>query len=402
MSDVSPLTSCFPNADAIFSGRFKAISEIKNHCLVAIDANVLLAPYALSEQPINQIADTYGRLAKDGRLVIPAQVAREFAKNRNTKIGELLKTVQDQMSRQASPMGTKYAFLRNLPEYEASLAIAEQIEAKQKELLSSLRKVADAVRGWNVTDPVWDAYRRVFPGNVLELNADTLAGIPKELKFRTDHSIPPGYKDAQKSDGGAGDLIIWKTLLQVGAERKKDLVFVTLDQKPDWWTQANGGALFPRYELIEEYRAATGGHTIHLLRFSEFLSQFGAAETVIEEVQRVEDEAEIIASEEEDEHEQLARTYAPLDEYLVLRKAYNDLGQRIIGKSYSRSRHRSRGNDAKVALITEEMKRLRRDRKDLANQLTTLVRKHPSLQRYEEKVLAAPNMDDDENDSQPF
>lgn len=394
MSDLSPLTSCFPDANAIFTGRFKTIDEIKSDCLVALDTNVLLAPYALSEQPITQIASTYERLAKNERLVVPAQVAREFARNRNAKIGELLKTVQDQMSRQSSPMGTKYAFLRNLPEYEASLNIAEQIENKQKELLSSLRKVAEAVRGWSVSDPVWDAYRRVFVGNVIELNDDMAAGIAKDLKFRTEHSIPPGYKDAQKSDGGAGDLIIWKTILQVGAERNKDFVFVTLDQKPDWWTQANGGALFPRFELVEEFRAASGGKSIHFLRFSEFLAQFGAAENVIEEVQRVEDDAETIEVADEEERDTLTRAYATLQEYHALREAYNKLGERITGKHYSRARNLSKGEVSNVELINREVQEMRRSRKDIARQLADLRQTYPYLHQYEEKILSVPSDDD--------
>ncbi|MFC7396043.1 PIN-like domain-containing protein [Chelatococcus sp. GCM10030263] len=146
MTDINPLSYCFRDADAIFTARFRAIEEIKKDCLVGIDANVLLAPYSLSEEPLAYIAATYERLAGEGRLIIPAHAAREFAKNRNAKIGELLKTVKDQMSRQSDPMAKQYAFLKNLPDYEIAIEIAGQIQEKQRALLTALRRVADSVR----------------------------------------------------------------------------------------------------------------------------------------------------------------------------------------------------------------------------------------------------------------
>lgn len=389
MSDKFPLVACFPSAEAIFSGQFKPIADIKNTCLVALDTNVLLAPYALSDEPLNQIASTYEKLAKDKRLVVPAQVAREFGKNRNSKIGELLKTVQDQMSRQNSPMSVKYSFLRNLPEYEESLKISAEIEQKQKELLKSLRKVSDAVRNWNVSDPVWDAYRKLFVGNIFELEAEAEKSIASELKFRVENSIPPGYKDDKKPDGGAGDLIIWKTLLQVGLQKKNDMVFVTLDQKSDWWTQANGSALFPRFELLEEYRAATGGCTIHLLRFSEFLSEFGVAETVVEEVQLVEDQSDELTDEEREDLKRSSSSLASFNRYLELKAEFDRIGKRLVGKSFSRNRYKSRGDMKRALEIAAEIKDMRRHRRDLEEQFISLNSGHSSIDRLSDTEIVS-------------
>ena len=60
----------------------------------------------------------------------------------------------------------------------------------------------------------------------------------KSRRYRD--KVPPGYKDASKDDGGIGDFLIWKTLLQLGSKEKKDFVFVTGEQKPDWFNQASG------------------------------------------------------------------------------------------------------------------------------------------------------------------
>ena len=54
-----------------------------------LDTNTLLVPYTTSKESLKQIEETYKTLIGQERLVIPAQVAREFAKNRASKIGEV-------------------------------------------------------------------------------------------------------------------------------------------------------------------------------------------------------------------------------------------------------------------------------------------------------------------------
>jgi hypothetical protein len=52
--------------------------------------------------------------------------------------------------------------------------------------------------------------------------------------------VPPGFKD----QGKPGDLIIWNTILHLGVEKKKSIIFVSTDEKTDWWHQSNLVALF--------------------------------------------------------------------------------------------------------------------------------------------------------------
>jgi hypothetical protein len=299
-ADHFPLSVCFPDAAAIFNRRHKNFDEIKGDCLVALDTNVLLAPYSLSDKDIAQIETVYQSLSQAGRLMIPAQVAREFARHRSTKLGDLVKTLQDQMSRTGSPLSTKFSFLKLVPEYANALKLSEEVEQKEKELARTLRAVLEKVRSWESNDPIWELYRKYFGSFVTELNAGDEKNLPDELKFRNLHSIPPGYKDEKKADGGSGDLIIWKTILQEGKKRQANIIFVTIDQKPDWWTQSASSPLYPRFELLEEFGAVTGGKSVMLMRFSDFLEKFGAEETVVKEVKRVEDQAAVAADPEEE------------------------------------------------------------------------------------------------------
>ncbi|MDA9523878.1 hypothetical protein XI06_27270 [Bradyrhizobium sp. CCBAU 11434] len=100
--------------------------------------------------------------------------------------------------------------------------------------------------------------------------------------------IPPGYKDGKKLQGGPGDLLIWKTILAEGKSRNKDCVFVSAEEKPDWWVR-NSGAFQPRVELIEEYRSTTGGRTVHIVTLSKLLEIFGVPEDAVKNVRKAEE-----------------------------------------------------------------------------------------------------------------
>jgi uncharacterized protein YutE (UPF0331/DUF86 family) len=56
----------------------------------------------------------------------------------------------------------------------------------------------------------------------------------------------------------------------------------------DWWHRIEGQALYPRYELIDEFRRESGGCSLHIIPFSSFLDLYGASESVVEEVREEE------------------------------------------------------------------------------------------------------------------
>jgi hypothetical protein len=81
--------------------------------------------------------------------------------------------------------------------------------------------------------------------------------------------------------------LVWNTILAQGKVRDKDCIFVTAEEKPDWWVR-NYGAFQPRVELIEEYRTYTGGRTIHIVVLSRLLEIFEVGEETIVNVRRAE------------------------------------------------------------------------------------------------------------------
>lgn len=74
----------------------------------------------------------------------------------------------------------------------------------------------------------------------------------------------------------------------MGKIHKKDALLVSGEEKPDWWHKSEGQPLYPRFELFDEYRRASGGRSFHIASFSKFLDLYGASEQVVEEVRQTE------------------------------------------------------------------------------------------------------------------
>ncbi len=112
-----------------------------------------------------------------------------------------------------------------------------------------------------------------------------------DLKDRMDNKIPPGYKDNSKDDSGVGDVLIWLTILDIGKQHKKPLLFVSLDEKSDWQHRVESRGFLPRFELVDEYRRASSGQPFYIAPFSTLLQLFGAPTSVVTEIRDREDVA---------------------------------------------------------------------------------------------------------------
>ncbi|OAN10145.1 PIN domain-containing protein [Exiguobacterium undae] len=90
----------------------------------------------------------------------------------------------------------------------------------------------------------------------------------EEGALRYNHLIPPGYMDASKDKKDTtklkkfGDLIIWKEILLMVSKEKRKVIFITDDEKEDWWeiktkNTPNGikeTLIGPRKELLSEFK----------------------------------------------------------------------------------------------------------------------------------------------------
>ena len=103
--------------------------------------------------------------------------------------------------------------------------------------------------------------------------------LKKEGKIRYEQRVPPGYMDADKKDGDEykkfGDLIIWKDMITKAKSEKKPVIFITDDDKEDWWRKHKGRKLGPRPELLDEFKRETG-QEFHIYKFDRFIEVRGS------------------------------------------------------------------------------------------------------------------------------
>ena len=278
----------FPDAATAFTYRPPKLQIVKDDLIVVLDTNVLLVPYTVSPKTLDEISLTFRKLVKEERLVIPAHVAREFAKNKFIKLGELYQQLTSKRE-SIKPIRTgKYPLLENIKEYKEIIALEKKTDDLIEKYNSSLSILLSKIKSWRMDDPVSLLYSNLFDASTVVEAAIDDQELLADMKRRTDFKIPPGYKDNSKETNAYGDLIIWHTILQIGRERKKSVLFVSGDMKPDWWHRSSGQALYPRYELVEEYRRHSEGNAVFLSTLSEFLTIFGADKRVVAEIREEE------------------------------------------------------------------------------------------------------------------
>jgi hypothetical protein len=278
----------FPDAKALLEYRQRPIEELKDACLVAIDTNVLLVPYQLDKQSLGEIIKVYKSLNAEKRLILPGQAVREFVSLRSEKLGDIVKYLRKEASQLKRPLQNKIGLLDDDETFRKAKDISIEIVNSAKTLSSMLNQLADNLSARVGEDPVSVAYSSLTEAvRDLSLNEEQQAEFLENLEWRHAHKIPPGYMDADKPTGGTGDLLIWKTLLKEGEKEGKDLIFATNEEKQDWWVRSQG-AFKPRLELLEEYRAATGGHTIHIMPLSKLLKLFEVEQETVANVRGAE------------------------------------------------------------------------------------------------------------------
>lgn len=277
----------FPKPQETFSFQLASIDSIKNDCLFVIDANVLLTPFTTGIKSLEATRKVYDQLKTEDRIYVPAQAVREFLDNRATKLGDIHEVLSKKMNQNFNYVGS-HPLLAELAEYKS-------LEDKEKLLKDSIKayrdeigKVLAVVKGWGWNDPVSSMYQEVLADRVLSDENLDYAEISKDLDVRNELHIPPGYKDQAKDFNLAGDLVIWYEILILGEQENKNVVFVSGDEKSDWWHKSGKDPLYPRFELVDEFRRKTNGKSFHIISLSRLLELFDIDIDVVQEVKREE------------------------------------------------------------------------------------------------------------------
>lgn len=288
----------------------KSVSEIKSRSLFVLDTNILLLPYEFGSQDLASLSEIYKKMILEGRLIIPDHVIREFLHNRPNKLIQIYNKIYGREYNPNPINITKSTLLESLNEYKEMIKIEKEMNSKIIELreLSKkqsdyINKILNIIKDWNWNDPVSKVYINIFSKEIIYEYKFDPEKMLLEAKERYEYKIPPGYKDYKKDSindlkadlsemndhkklNRTGDLIIWHSIIDLAKSKKKDIVFVSNDQKSDWWYQSQKNQIYPRFELIAEFFEKTGQY-ISIIGFKEFLEINKARKTLISTVEQL-------------------------------------------------------------------------------------------------------------------
>lgn len=280
----------FPVIENIFSS-YPHLSSQDSNTIIILDTNVLLLPYVadqLGKKDIKIIEDLMMRLKNENRIFIPERVAREFIRNRDGKISDFIKALNDKKSRISLPDIGLSKTLQDMSQFNTLETLSKKINELAVEYKKTFTAMINDIKSWKGNDPITTIYKKVFDkSNILPYPGEEQDAI-KEWECRRLMKSPPRYKDGGKDDTGIGDFLIWKTLIHAGKEKNKNVIFVTGDQKSDWFIRGEREAIFVRPELIDEFRRECANQTLRLIKFDELLTEYNISEDIIKEVKRAE------------------------------------------------------------------------------------------------------------------
>ena len=278
-----------------------AISSIFSSGIICPDANVLLDAYRFNPQTRSELLRVLKSLGS--QLWVPHQVALEFHRNRIKAIaGFEAKYREAKSSLQKLKDHYKSDTLPSLRELSKTIALPDQekdlLVAQADRAIESIDKRIDELRNnhgvsldsWR-KDAVLGELLSIIGGKVGDPFCSKDHGeASAEAARRIQSSEPPGYRDSSK-DEPHGDYFIWKQMLTEASQRGKPLLFVTRDEKEDWFRIEKGRTIPARPELIREalnlgvqctilntksflYHA---NRALHLTVSSEVISKMGQA-----------------------------------------------------------------------------------------------------------------------------
>lgn len=263
-----------------------------NNCVFVFDTNVLLNLYRYTSITRDTLLAAFDDLKE--RVWIPHQVAYEFGKDRCDVIYETVEKYRNIEKIQQDFISKLMTELRIKATDKCAIQLRDSINiwtAKQRESNLLVTQASD--------DKILNTVLSIFDKKVgMPFSDEEMKTISVEGKERYEKHVPPGFCDAKKEKGSDennvyGDLIVWKQILAYSAANHTNIIYVTHDQKKDWWNISKGRTVGPRIELRKEFFEKTG-QNFYMYSMESFLEQYSehkgktADQNVIEEVTQIE------------------------------------------------------------------------------------------------------------------
>lgn len=280
----------FPDLENIFNRKKKILVNDKD-TIIFIDTNVLLLPFTpqFGMKSLLEIEKIYNELKNKNKIFITDRIAREFIKNKDVKLAELLKTFSEKENEKFKKIDVIQNIFMEEDSFDNLNILIKQLNEKIEECKKEYNKMNKKLKLWEEEDPITKMYSKIFnKKNIVILDIDNNE-IVKEWELRKKIKSPPGYRDSNKDDSGIGDFLIWKTMIQLSKEKKKNVIFISEDKKNDWYTISNKAPFSIKPELVNEFYFETK-QSINLMSLSQFISNFEVNKETIETIENIEND----------------------------------------------------------------------------------------------------------------
>ncbi|MFQ6229011.1 PIN-like domain-containing protein [Nocardia sp. NPDC002869] len=267
----------------------KSLQHAFKNGTVALDTNILHHLYRLGEQQRNQVLKVLENDDIKPRIWLPYQVGLEYQKNRLKNAYDQSRVYADlieEVEKHGRQIRSKFEV--NISDPEVRKEPIDTLETVVKQLSGQLEELGRKhVIGFDIAssenDPIRAALDRIFSSGAsvgAKPDASVIGSRTAESRKRYERRVPPGYKDAEgpnKKPNPEGDYLIWCELLDHATSSGRPMVFVTNDEKEDWYQHGpDGKVLGPRPELREEMmaRSADCYHQTTLTGFLRSVDRF--------------------------------------------------------------------------------------------------------------------------------
>lgn len=226
----------------------------------------------------------------EDRMWIPRQVFNEFEKNKKHVFGDVPKRYE-KIKKELKDRNQNFA---NGIEKTLSNPMNLNylgVEELNKSILGKVTEINKIIKNFGLAeeDKIKQGQHETFQNNFFEFVDNLKVGkeisiserlrILSEGELRYRYQIPPGFKDEQKDKNNVnpqekfGDLFLWKEILTLpekkGFTTLTDIVFITNDQKQDWFLN---NKIHPY--LVQEFKDKWKNKEIHFIKGADFYKIF--------------------------------------------------------------------------------------------------------------------------------
>ncbi len=248
------------------------LNEIWENAIFTFDANILLNFYRYREETTTTFFNLL-KTVKD-RVWLTNQAVQEYFNNRLNVISEQEKAYSDLKESITKNIEDPLNHQRRHP------YISQDLLDEFKKMSGEIKSELD-VRGQKYSkrlseDDILETITEIFDKKVGAcFDDERINELYKEGDKRYNLNIPPGFKDKKK--GGTrqfGDLILWFQIIEIANKEKKNIIFITDDEKEDWLYIHKGRTIGMLPDLQIEFNKLTS-QKAYIFNAQRFIEEIG-------------------------------------------------------------------------------------------------------------------------------